>query len=216
MKLSLKSLTAAAIALTGLGAPIVFMLGASPLAAQASADNLDQVAAALRGITTMTADFAQTDRGGQTMRGKLALKQPGRIRFEYEKSVNMLIVADGASLTMVDYDVQQVQRWPIKNSPLGALLDPKRDIKRFGTIKPTANPDVLSIEVRDARHPEYGTITLIFTRNSAAPGGLELASWVALDSQNQRTTIRLSNQRYGVAIPASAFTWRDPRPRLRR
>jgi outer membrane lipoprotein-sorting protein len=213
----LKSATVAALTLAALGAPGLPMFAAAPASAQADpAAGLDAVVAALRGITTMTADFTQTDRGGQALRGKLAWKQPGRIRFEYDKSVNMLIVANGASLTMIDYDVQQVQRWPIRNSPLGALLDPKRDIKRFGSFKPTANPDVLSIEVRDARHPEYGTITLIFTRNAAAPGGLELASWVALDSQNQRTTIRLSNQRYGMALPASAFTWRDPRPRSRR
>jgi len=41
-------------------------------------------------------------------------------------------------------------------------------------------------------------------------------SWVSLDSQNQRTTIRLANQRYGMAIPDSTFRFRDPRPTGRR
>ena len=59
-------------------------------------------------------------------------------------------------------------------------------------------------------------ITLIFIKNAGAPGGLELTSWVALDSQNQRTTVRLSNQRYGMAVPDSAFSYRDPRPSARR
>ena len=45
----------------------------------------------------------------------------------------------------------------------------------------------------------------------AAPGGLELNSWVALDSQNKRTTVRLANQRYGIPIPANTFRWNDPR-----
>ena len=63
---------------------------------------------------------------------------------------------------------------------------------------------------------EYGTITLIFVRDAAAPGGLELTSWVALDAQNKRTTVRLSNQRYGVAVPDSAFTYTDPRRTSRR
>ena len=44
-----------------------------------------------------------------------------------------------------------------------------------------------------------------------APGGMELVSWVALDSQNKRTTIRLSNQQYGVAVPDRTFTHRRPR-----
>ena len=194
--------------------PAALALPAAPVAAQA--DQLDQVVSALRAIGTMKADFVQTDRNGQSVRGELTLKNPGRIRFEYEKGVNMLVVSNGRSLTLVDYDVNQVQRWPISNSPLGALLDPNRDVKRYGKLLPTANPNVLSIEVKDTRKPEYGTITLVFVRDAAAPGGLELASWVALDAQNKRTTVRLSNQRYGVSVPNSAFTYRDPRRTSRR
>ena len=194
--------------------PAALALPAAPVAAQA--DQLDQVVSALRAIGTMKADFVQTDRNGQSVRGELTLKNPGRIRFEYEKGVNMLVVSNGRSLTLVDYDVNQVQRWPISNSPLGALLDPNRDVKRYGKLLPTANPNVLSIEVKDTRKPEYGTITLVFVRDAAAPGGLELASWVALDAQNKRTTVRLSNQRYGVSVADSAFTYRDPRRTSRR
>ena len=188
----------------------------SPLQAESRSARLDSAVAALRGISTLKADFTQTDRSGQTVSGKLTLKRPGRIRFEYKDAVNMLIVGDGKSLTMVDYDVRQVQRWPIKNSPLGALLDPNRDVKRFGKLRPTANPDVLSVEVRDTEHPEYGIITLIFMRDARAPGGLRLASWVALDSQNKRTTIRLANHQYGADVPNRTFRWKDPRRRVRR
>lgn len=209
-------IAASALVLCGVLFPIVAALAQAPSSAQAGAATLDQAVAALRGISTLTADFTQSDRSGQVVRGKLTLKRPGRIRFQYDKSVNMLIVGDGKSLTVIDYDVSQVQRWPIRNSPLGALLDPNRDVKRYGTLKPTGNPDVVSVEVRDSKHPEYGVITLIFMRDANAPGGLELVNWVALDSQNQRTTIRLSNHRYGVAVPESVFTWRDPRPKLRR
>jgi outer membrane lipoprotein-sorting protein len=140
----------------------------------------------------------------------MTLKAPGRIRFEYERGVNMLVVSNGRSLTLIDYDVNQKQRWPIGNSPLGALLDPTRDVKRYGRLMPTSNPNVVSIEVKDTRKPEYGTITLVFVRDGAAPGGLELTSWVALDAQNKRTTVRLSNHRYGMAVPDSTFTYRDP------
>ena len=196
-----------------LAVPAALALPAAPAAAQA--EQLDQVVGALRGISTLKADFVQTDRSGQSVRGVLTLKNPGRIRFEYAGG-DMLVVSNGRSLTFVDYEVNQVDRWPISNSPLGALLDPKRDVKRYGRLVPTANPDVLSIEVKDTRKPEYGTITLIFVRDAGAPGGLELTSWVALDAQNKRTTVRLSNQRYGVAVADSAFTYRDPRRTSRR
>ena len=47
------------------------------------------------------------------------------------------------------------------------------------------------------------------------PAGLKLYGWVALDAQNQRTSIRLSNQRYNVPVADSMFRWRDPRPTSR-
>ncbi len=183
----------------------------APAPAIATTGDLARAVAHLRAIATMTANFTQTDRSGQTVAGTMTLKRPGRIRFQYQAGVPLLIVSDGRALTMIDYEVRQVQRWPISNSPLGALLDPNRDVGRFGTLMPTTDPNVISIEVRDSRHPEYGIITLIFTRNASGPEGLQLAGWVSLDSQNNRTTIRLNGHRYGVAVPDSRFRWTDPR-----
>ena len=202
----LRSLAVAVLAVSATGAVLV-----PPLAAQAGNAQLDQAVAALRGISTMTADFTQTDRNGQRLAGQMTLKRPGKIRFQYQKGVPLLIVSDGKALTMVDYEVRQVQRWPIGASPLGALLDPNRDVSRYGRLIPTGNPGVTSIEVRDPKHPEYGVITMIFVKDPGAPGGMELTSWVALDSQNKRTTIRLANQRYGAAVAANAFSYTDPR-----
>ncbi|MGZ3270347.1 MAG: LolA family protein [Croceibacterium sp.] len=209
--LTAKTLRAAIAGALSFAIPLAIMAPLAPAAAQTTDADLDQVVGALRAIGTMTADFTQTDRNGKSVRGVLTLKRPGKIRFEYEKGVNMLLVSDGHALTLVDYDVKQVQRWPIGSSPLGALLDPNRDVKKFGRMVPTGNPNVLSIQVKDPKRPEFGVITLIFVKSSSAPGGLELASWVALDSQNQRTTVRLSNQRYGVAVSDNAFSYRDPR-----
>lgn len=203
----------APLALALAAAPIVATL--SPAVAQQEQSDLSKVNAYIRAVTTMTADFSQTDRNGQTLTGKLTLKQPGKIRFQYQKGVPLLIVGDGKALTMIDYEVRQVQRWPIGNSPLGALLDPSRDLSKFGKVVQTGDPTVLSIQARDPKRPEFGTITMIFKRDLAGPAGLQLYGWVALDSQNNRTAVRLSNQRYGVAVGDSAFRWNDPRPKGR-
>ncbi|MFC4294303.1 outer membrane lipoprotein carrier protein LolA [Novosphingobium tardum] len=204
---------ARALAIPALALATLGVTAAPPLAAQGAprSAELDRAVAALRSIDTMRADFVQTDRSGQRTTGVMTLKRPGKIRFQYQKGVPLLIVSDGRALTMVDYEVRQVQRWPISNSPLGALLDPKRDVARFGKLIPTGNPAVTSIEVRDSKHPEYGMITLIFVKDPSAPGGMALNSWVALDSQNKRTTIRLANQKYGMAVPDSTFAYNDPR-----
>ena len=47
-------------------------------------------------------------------------------------------------------------------------------------------------------------------------GGLELSSWAAIDSQNTRTQVNLSNHQYGISVNDSAFRFNDPRPANRR
>ena len=185
-----------------------------PAVAQSSS-TLASVQSHLKSTGSMTADFVQTDRNGQRLSGKLTLKRPGKIRFQYQKDVPLLIVGDGSSLTVIDYEVRQVQRWPVKNSPLAALLDPDRDLTKYAKVVPTGSNDVLSVEVKDPKRPEYGTITMVFVRDGSAPAGLRLRGWVALDSQNNRTRIDLSNQKFNVAVADSAFRWTDPRPNKR-
>ena len=114
----------------------VFLAAAVILAPAATAQtgDLASVQGHLRSVATMTADFQQTDRAGKNVNGRLTLKRPGKIRFQYEKGVPILIVGDGKALTFIDYSVRQVQRWPIGNSPLGVLLDPNRDMTRFAKV----------------------------------------------------------------------------------
>lgn len=213
-KLTVTPLRAALAGALAIAAPAAIIAAPAPVAA--AEGDLDRAVAALRGISTMKADFTQTDRKGQTVSGEMTLKRPGKIRFQYEDGVPLLLVSNGQSFTMIDYEVNQVERWPISESPLGALLDPNRDVKKYGKLVSTGHPGVISVEVRDPNKPQFGVITLIFTRASAAPGGLELTNWVALDAQNNRTTVRLRNHRYGISVPDSAFTYKDPRRSTRR
>lgn len=200
---------------------VAFALVAAPLAvavvgaaapAIAQTASLSQVSAHLKAVNTMVADFAQTDRGGRTITGTLTLKRPGKIRFQYQKGYPVLIVGDGRALTMVDYEVRQVSRWPIGNSPLGVLLNPDKDLARVATVVQD-DPQVLVVRARDPKKPEYGTITLAFTKSGGAPAGLMLRGWTTIDAQNNRTTVKLANQRFNVAVADSAFRWVDPRPK---
>ena len=186
------------------------VLAAAPAPAPI-APELRQVQQHLAQTQSMVAGFSQTDRNGRVLTGTLTLKKPGKIRFQYQQGVPILIVGDGRALTFVDYSVRQVQRWPIGNSPLGILLNPNADISRVARLAPGGDPRFLSVEAADPRHPEYGRITLIFDHNPAAPAGLMLQGWVALDAQNNRTTVRLSGQRFNVPVSDSTFQFRDPR-----
>lgn len=188
-----------------------FFGAASPAFAQSAAP-LAAVSAHLEAMKTMTADFSQTGQNGRTLTGKLTLARPGRIRFQYQPGVPLLVVSDGRSLTMIDYQVAQVSRWPVRSTPLGVLLDPSRDPARFARVLPSADPNRLNVEAKDPKHPEYGVMTLSFRKDGAGPAGLVLQGWTVLDAQNNRTTVLLSNQRFNVPVSDNAFRYRDPRP----
>lgn len=190
--------------------PIAAALAAAAPAAAQTGD-LAQVQAHLRALDTMTAAFVQTGRDGKSVSGTLTLKRPGRIRFQYQKGVPILVVGDGRALNYIDYSVRQVNRWPIANSPLGVLLDPSKDISRFARVVPTGNDRIVSVEGYDAKHPEYGRITIVFAKDAAAPAGLSMQGWVMLDSQGNRTTVRLSGQRFNQPVGDGMFRWSDPR-----
>ena len=72
---------------------------------------------------------------------------------------------------------------------------------------------MLLVEARDLKHPEFGTITIAFSKHAAAPAGLRLDGWTVLDAQGNRSMVRLANQRFNVAISDEAFRWNDPRPK---
>ena len=183
---------------------------AGPAVAVPSAD-LKAVQASLAATSSMTADFVQTDGKGRSMAGTLTLKRPGKIRFSYGGGVNMLLVANGKTLSFIDYDVGQKSSWPIAKSPLAVLLSPNPDLGRIARVIPGETPNVVVVRARDARRPEFGTLVLAFSRNGSAPGGLKLEGWTAIDAQNKKTTVRLSNQRYNVGVPDSAFTYAEPK-----
>jgi outer membrane lipoprotein-sorting protein len=187
--------------------PAAIVVVAAPSAAADSAD-LALLKAHIGSVHTMTANFLQIDARGRSATGKMDLERPGKVRFEYG-SGDLLLVADGKTLTLIDYQVGQKSSWPLGRTPLGVLLSNSPDLKGRAQVVPSENPNVVSVRARDPS--QYGSLTLVFMRSSSAPGGLQLYGWTAIDGQNRRTTVKLSDVRYNVAVPASAFTYTEPK-----
>jgi outer membrane lipoprotein-sorting protein len=192
-------------------APVAVIAAVAAPAPAATSGDLKAVESSLAATQSMTANFLQTDGKGRQMAGTLSLKRPGKIRFAYGGGVNMLLVANGKNLSFIDYDVGQKSSWPIAKSPLAVLLSPNPDLARIARLVPSDHKNVVVVRARDARRPEFGTLILAFLRDGSAPGGLKLEGWTAIDAQNKKTTVRLSNQRYNVAVPDSAFNYVEPK-----
>lgn len=187
--------------------PVAIVAMAAPAAAAESPD-MARLKAHISSVQTMTASFVQTDSKGRSAAGSMQLKRPGKVRFAYG-SGDLLLVANGKTLTLIDYQVGQKSSWPLSRTPLGVLLSGSPDLKGRAQVVPSGNPNVVSVRARDPS--QYGSITLVFLRSASAPGGLQLYGWTAIDGQNRRTTVKLSNVRYNVAVQESAFTYTEPR-----
>ena len=194
-------------------APVAIVAAAAvPAPAAANQADLAKVQAHLTAVQSMTANFVQTDARGRSMSGTLQLKRPGRIRFQYG-SGDLLLVADGNRLNFLDYQVGQKSTWPLNKTPLGVLLAANPNLKSRAQVMPSEDPRVLVVRARDPA--QFGTLVLAFLREPSAPAGLKLYGWTAVDAQNKRTTVRLSEQRYNVAVPESAFSFREPAKKRR-
>jgi len=191
----------------------VAIVAAVPAAAADNAD-LAKVEAHITSVNTMTANFVQTDGKGRSAAGTLQLKRPGRIRFQYG-SGDLLLVGNNGRLTFLDYTVGQKSSWALNKTPLGVLLSSSPDVKRIARVQDNPDKRVVAVRAKDPNHPEFGTLVLAFIRSPSAPGGLQLYGWTAIDAQNKRTTVKLSNVRYNVAVPESAFAFAEPKKRKR-
>lgn len=194
---------------------IAIAIAPTPILAAAPNADVAQVERHLAASQSMAASFVQTDAKGHQISGKLTLKRPGRVRFEYGSDARMLLVADGTNLYFLDYDVGQKNRWPIAKSPLGPLLSASPDLQRIARPVPVQDPRVVMLRVRDSGRPQFGTLFLAFVRQPSAPGGLQLEGWTAVDAQNKKTTVKLDGQRYNIAVADDAFRFAEPQKRRR-
>jgi outer membrane lipoprotein-sorting protein len=183
-------------------------VAAAPAAASDSAD-LAKLKAHIGSVQTMTANFVQTDSRGRSAAGTLQLKRPGKVRFQYG-SGDLLLVGDGSRLYFLDYQVGQKSSWPLSKTPLGPLLSGSPDFNGKAEVLPNSDSRIL---VARAKNTSYGQLTLAFLRSPSAPGGLQMYGWTAIDPQGHRTTVKLSNVRYNVAVPDGAFTFAEPKKR---
>jgi outer membrane lipoprotein-sorting protein len=193
-------------------APVAIVAAAVATPAAAQTDDLARVQSHFGAVQSMTANFTQSDARGRSSAGTLQLKRPGRVRFQYG-SGDLLLVANGNRLTFIDYAVGQKNSWPLGKTPLGLLLSANPNLKSRAKIMPSEDPRVVVVRARDPA--QYGTLLLAFVREASAPAGLKLYGWTAIDAQNKRTTVKLSNQRYNVAVAENAFTFAEPKKRAR-
>lgn len=200
----LSALRAVAVAI-----PTAFFMA---LPAQADKLPLSQISSYLNGLKTVQGDFTQINDDGTISTGKIYIKRPGRIRFEYAPPEQLLVLASGGAVAIHD-PKGSTETYPLNKTPLSLILAKNVDLDRAKmVVGHTADDTTTTVRAQDPEHPEYGSIDLVFTDNP-----VQLRQWVIHDDGGSSTTVVLGEMKSGGALGNSIFniTLQTQRPQDR-
>ena len=181
-------------------APLLWIALSLPAAAEKV--SLDALSAYLNGLRTAETAFSQTNADGSTSTGKVFIKRPGRMRFEYAAPDKTLVLASGGQVAIFDAKSNQPpEQYPLKRTPLNLILGSNVNL---ATAKMVIGHDsdgkMTSILAQDPKNPEYGTIRLFFSESPVA-----LKAWLVTDEYGGETYVRLGDLKTGAAYGAMLF-----------
>lgn len=180
-------------------APLALLL---PLPARAELIPLDALSAYLNGLTTVEADFTQLNADGTISTGRVYIRRPGRVRFEYAPPDRSLVIAGAQQVAIFDAKSNQPpEQYPLRRTPLNLILAPEIDLSRSNMVIGHSDDGTATrVRAQDPEHPEYGSIDLVFTADP-----VELRQWVITDDLGQETTVILGEMTKGGQLSARLF-----------
>jgi outer membrane lipoprotein-sorting protein len=184
---------------------------AGPAAAAVSPDNqalVDKATAYLESLGEARGRFTQTDAQGHTTQGTFYLKRPGKARFEYDPPSGLVVVSDGAAVTVADSRLMTFNRYPLGATPLSLFL--ARTIRLDRGVEVTSVdqiPGGFVITSRDGHKKAAGQLMLSF-----ADSPMQLTGWAITDAQGRTTRVKLQNLERTSGLDRTLFVGKDPRP----
>lgn len=185
---------------TAILAPLALLAFGSP--ALAAPIPLAELSRYLNGLTTVESDFTQVNADGTIATGKLYIRRPGRVRFEYAPPDKSLVIAGGQQVAIFDAKSNQPpEQYPLARTPLNLILAANVDLGRARMVVGHREVEnTTRVVAQDPDNPGYGTIELVFT---ASP--VELRQWIITDDMGNQTTVILGDMKKGGNMPASYF-----------
>lgn len=178
---------------------VLVLIGLSALSGQAGAQQLPltDLSGYLNSFETAEAEFTQINPDGTISTGRLFIKRPGRIRFEYNPPEQALVVAGGGQVAVFDpLSSGGVDRYPLAETPLKIILERNVDLSRANMVTGhRADGPKTIVTAQDPENPQYGNIQLVFTG-----GPTELRQWIVTDETGSQTTVILGDLTTGGRV----------------
>lgn len=159
--------------------------------AQAGELSLRAISAYFNDLKQSTSEFTQINDDGTISTGKIYIKRPGRMRFEYNPpDTALVIVGAGEVLIMDGKSNQPPKSYPLGRTPLSIILAKHVNLDQADMVTGHSyDGTATTVSAQDPKHPEYGNIQMLFTSQPT-----ELRQWVINDDSGSQTTIILGQQ----------------------
>ena len=156
----------------------------------------------LNKMTTLKANFIQATSRGSFARGKLWVSVPGRMRFDYDPPVDILIVSDGRTVLFKDEALDQLSYTSFDSTPASMLLGGTVDFFGPKVLLTDFEKDGDSVRITAVREddPQEGSLTMVFATSTMA-----LIKWMIIDAQGIATTVSLLEPQFGLPINPDMF-----------
>jgi outer membrane lipoprotein-sorting protein len=163
-------------------------------------------------LDTLRATFIQFAPDGAETSGVLSLDRPGRARFDYDDPSPILLVADGSTVAVADFELETLDRVPLGATPLAPLLSADETLADTGAVADAGRAEGrLYLTLVDPDGETDGRLTLIFDDPDTDRVATEmvLAGWYAVDALGGLTEVRLSDVETGVEFDPRLFILDD-------
>ncbi len=154
----------------------------------------------LEGLDTLQSEFTQIAPSGAVTKGRLYLRRPGMLRFEYDQPSPLLIVANGGMVYVRDEALETTDSYPTKKTPLKFLLSKKLDLDEARVVAVDRGVDTAAVTFSSSDDETEGELTVIMRAPEIA-----LEQWVVRDVQNGITVVTLENAQEGLRLANSLF-----------
>ena len=181
---------------------ILFLLIILAAPAHAEKISLAQISSYFNKLSTAQANFTQFNDDKSISTGKLIIKRPGRIRFEYELPSLALVIVGGGQVAVFDPKANGgPTRFPLSQTPMKIILKNKVDLGQEDmVVGHTVDGLNTLLTLQDPKHPNRGTIQLIFSENP-----IKLRQWIIDDNVGNVTKVIIGDWTEGQRISNVLF-----------
>ena len=182
-------------------APFVALILSLPL--QAKEVPLDILSGYLNSLTSFQSSFVQVNADGSKSKGVIYVQRPGRARFEYAAPDKNLVIAAAGQVVIFDSKSNEPpEQYPLSRTPLNMILARSVNLATAKMVVGHGEVGGMTIvRAQDPKHPDYGTIDLVFS-----PNPLALTKWIITDDIGNQTSVTLGGLEVGKSFGASLFS----------